>query len=205
MTSTDENAHKRKRSMEDLNSITDFRSLARVREIDKQVYDLALECNLNKDQLARLLFETYSDQVLECLDMLVSSCNKPDNTAATNETDENASTQESMKKKKQEILNFYGFVEDSELKQLVSRAKEKKMALKMTLPRRSTVLSFTKRALTTWMIQISKPGVLPTLIQASFSIMCTYSYIMILDLSKRTKFCVHAYTTMLSSIFSLWK
>jgi hypothetical protein len=108
--------------MEDLNSITDFRSLARVHEIDKQVYDFALECNLNEDKLARLLFETYSDQVLERLDMLVSSCDKPGDTAATNETDEDASTQESMKKKKQEILNFYGFVEDSELKQLVSNA-----------------------------------------------------------------------------------
>jgi hypothetical protein len=52
----------------------------------------------------------------------VSSCNEPGNTAATNKTDENASTQESMKKKKQEILNFYGFVKDSKLKQLVSKA-----------------------------------------------------------------------------------
>jgi hypothetical protein len=52
----------------------------------------------------------------------VSSCDKPGDTAATNETDENASTQESLKKKKQELLNFYGFVEDSELKQLVRKA-----------------------------------------------------------------------------------
>jgi hypothetical protein len=108
--------------MEDLNGTTDFRSVACVREIDKKVYDLALKCNLNEDRLARLLFETYSDQVLERLNKLVSSCDKPGDTAATNETDENASTQESLKKKKQELLNFYGFVEDSELKQLVRKA-----------------------------------------------------------------------------------
>jgi hypothetical protein len=52
---------KRRRTEENLKDITDFRKYAFVDEIDTKVYDLALDCNLEEDQLARMLFETYTD------------------------------------------------------------------------------------------------------------------------------------------------
>jgi uncharacterized membrane protein YjjP (DUF1212 family) len=80
--------------------VTNFRSIASVNNINKKVYKLALNCDINKNKLARLLFETYSDRVLERLNTQVSSCDKPNNMENKNEMADNTSAQEEMKEKK---------------------------------------------------------------------------------------------------------
>jgi hypothetical protein len=64
------------------------------------VYEFALECDINENKLARLLFETYSNRVLERLNTQVSSCDKPNNMENENKMADNTSAQEEMKEKK---------------------------------------------------------------------------------------------------------
>lgn len=161
---------KRRRTEENLKDITDFRKYAFVDEIDTKVYDLALDCNLEEDQLARMLFETYTDRVLQDLEFAVSCCDKPNGT--TEESQSN--TSEDMEHKKKEVLNYYGFLDRSELKKLVDAPTQSNNTEKISL-KPCTVLSFTKPASTRQMRPTSRAGNSKTRIRKNLFIMSTCS------------------------------